>query len=186
MTTTRANRSPDIGPVATRVFAQFFRAYLECDEEVQAIVRRQATIATDPEIDEEDRASALATVLEALFPDDSPYDGRLGLDLADWERFAAGDDRAAIDEMDRQEATFAARLHAAMTARGMTQAQLASALGVGQPAISNLLNRESRPQSRTVARLAEALGMPPEDLWPARAPDGIGIEAVPGSRSATS
>ena len=48
----------------------------------------------------------------------------------------------------------------------MTQEQLAAKIGVGQPAISNMLNRQCRPQRRTVKRLATALDVSPEDLWP--------------------
>jgi len=48
----------------------------------------------------------------------------------------------------------------------MTQEALAAKLGVGQPAISNMLNRQCRPQRRTVLRLAQALGISPEELWP--------------------
>jgi len=53
-----------------------------------------------------------------------------------------------------------------MARRGMTQEALAAKLGVGQPAISNMLNRQCRPQRRTVLRLAQALGISPEELWP--------------------
>jgi transcriptional regulator with XRE-family HTH domain len=48
----------------------------------------------------------------------------------------------------------------------MTQAQLADKLGLGQPAISMMLQRNCRPQKRTVVRLADALGVAPEELWP--------------------
>jgi len=48
----------------------------------------------------------------------------------------------------------------------MTQEELAEKTGVGQPAISNMLNRQCRPQHRTVRRFADALGISPEELWP--------------------
>ena len=48
----------------------------------------------------------------------------------------------------------------------MTQAQLAGVVGIGQPAISMMLKRQCRPQQRTVQRLAEALGVAAEKLWP--------------------
>lgn len=48
----------------------------------------------------------------------------------------------------------------------MTQDQLAEKIGVGQPAISMMLKRQCRPQKRTVQRLAEALGVAAEELWP--------------------
>jgi transcriptional regulator with XRE-family HTH domain len=74
--------------------------------------------------------------------------------------------RQAVEEMDREEETFAARLRARMDERGFTQESLALKLGIGQPAISNMLNRQCRPQRRTVLRLAEALGVPAAELWP--------------------
>jgi lambda repressor-like predicted transcriptional regulator len=49
---------------------------------------------------------------------------------------------------------------------GVTQVQLAETIGVGQSAIAMMLQRECRPQRRTVARMAEALGVTPETLWP--------------------
>src|SRR5690242_20119616 len=68
--------------------------------------------------------------------------------------------------MDREEAVFAERLRELMEAKGMTQAELADKLGIGQPAISMMLNRACRPQRKTVIDIAQALEVPPEDLWP--------------------
>jgi transcriptional regulator with XRE-family HTH domain len=53
-----------------------------------------------------------------------------------------------------------------MTKSGITQEELAKTVGIGQPAISNMLKRQCRPQKRTVERLAEALKLSPQDLWP--------------------
>jgi transcriptional regulator with XRE-family HTH domain len=53
-----------------------------------------------------------------------------------------------------------------MDKAGLTQEQLAEKIGVGQPAISMMLKRQCRPQKRTVQRLAEALGVAAEELWP--------------------
>ena len=53
-----------------------------------------------------------------------------------------------------------------MDEQGMTQSELASALGLGQSAIANLLSRNCCPQRRTVVKLAKALGIAPDDLWP--------------------
>ena len=58
------------------------------------------------------------------------------------------------------------RLRTAMHQRGVTQEQLADKIGIGQPAVSMMLQRHCRPQQRTVRRLAEALGVAPEELWP--------------------
>jgi transcriptional regulator with XRE-family HTH domain len=53
-----------------------------------------------------------------------------------------------------------------MEERGVTQTELAERIGVGQPAISNMLCRQCRPQKRTVEKIAAALEVAPEELWP--------------------
>ena len=68
--------------------------------------------------------------------------------------------------MEREEATFAERLAALLEAKDMTQERLAEAIGVGQPAVSMMLNRNCRPQRRTVEKIAKALKVSPEDVWP--------------------
>ena len=68
--------------------------------------------------------------------------------------------------MDRQEEHFADRVLALMRERDMTQAQLANACEIGQPAVSNLLSRRSRPQRRTVEKIARALGVATSEIWP--------------------
>ena len=68
--------------------------------------------------------------------------------------------------MNREEDAFAQRLRKLMDEKGMTQTTLAEQLGIGQSAISNMLHRQCRPQRRTVIRLAEALGVSSDDLWP--------------------
>lgn len=72
----------------------------------------------------------------------------------------------AIADLDREEEEFATRLQKLMIEKGVTQQQLAEKLKVGQPAISNMLNRQCRPQRRTIYRIAGALGVNPEELWP--------------------
>jgi lambda repressor-like predicted transcriptional regulator len=110
----------------------------------------------------------LHSLADALFP--HTHHGKLGLDLEESEKMGAAhseETRAVLEEMDQEEATFAARLAAFLKERSITQEELAARIGVGQPAISNLLNRQCRPQRRTVLRLAEALGVAPRELWPA-------------------
>jgi DNA-binding XRE family transcriptional regulator len=69
-------------------------------------------------------------------------------------------------QIERVEAVFAATLERLMAERQLTQAQLAERIGVGQSAISMLLKRRCRPQRRTLGKLAEALGVPVDELWP--------------------
>src|SRR5262245_48263892 len=143
------------------------RAYIECGSEVQEGIRELLAACQDPETTEDDRQMMLHSLADALFP--QTHDGKLGLDLEASEKMGAAhseETRAVLEEMDREEATFAARLVAFLKERSITQEELAARIGVGQPAISNLLNRQCRPQRRTVLRLAEALGVPPQDLWP--------------------
>jgi len=109
------------------------------------------------------------TLADVLFPNLSDHEGQLGLDLEECEAMGAQHSEETHDdlkEMDREESLFADRLRALMAERGLTQAQLAEKIGVGQPAISMMLQRACRPQRRTVQRLAEALAVHPEELWP--------------------
>ena len=147
--------------------SKFLRAYLECSGEVQSEIRDLLDVLNDPETDEDDRDMTLSTLADALFP--NPYDGKLGMDLEESERLGVSQSeemRHAVEEMDREEGTFAQRLGEFMDEKGMTQTTLAEQLGIGQSAISNMLHRQCRPQRRTVIRLAEALGVSPGDPWP--------------------
>jgi len=147
--------------------AKFLRAFMECSDSIQEIVTDMLRVINDPDSDVDDRDMALFTLADALFP--NPHDGKLGMDLAESEQMGASHSdemRQAIEGMDAEEATFAERLHDIMARRGVTQEILADKVGVGQPAISNMLNRECRPQLRTVVRLAEALDVRPDELWP--------------------
>jgi len=150
--------------------AKFIRAYLECSDEIQAGIREMLDILHDPETDEDDRHMAIVTLADALFP--NPYKGQLGMDLEESERDAAASSdelREVVSQMDEEEATFATRLREIMKHRNMTQKQLADAIGVGQPAISNMLNRECRPQKRTIHKIASVLDVAPTELWPSLA-----------------
>ncbi|MCZ2343233.1 MAG: helix-turn-helix domain-containing protein [Bacteroidales bacterium] len=149
--------------------APLFQAFLECSNALQQHAKTMFAVFRDPEATDEDRYLAAATLADILYPNTHEGDKLLGLDLATAEQIAKThhpEARAVLDQMDAEEATFAARLEKAMAARNITQTELARRIGVGQPAIANLLNRECRPQKRTVARLAEALDMAPTELWP--------------------
>jgi ribosome-binding protein aMBF1 (putative translation factor) len=109
----------------------------------------------------------LFTLADALFP--NLHEGKLGMDLQESEGLGAGQSREmkeVLEAMDAEEATFAERLRGTMEQRGLTQQALAERLGIGQPAVSNLLKRQCRPQRRTVSRLAKVLDVSPCELWP--------------------
>lgn len=147
--------------------AKVLHAFAECSDEIQAGILEVLEVLIDPETDPDDRQLAIATLADALFP--NPHEGLLGLDLCESEQMGASvseETRQALDEMDQEEAIFADRLSSLMKSRGISQVKLAEMSGVGQPAISNMLKRQCRPQRRTVQRFADALGVPPEALWP--------------------
>jgi plasmid maintenance system antidote protein VapI len=164
-TPTRSHHA-SIDLAAGRMFAHFFRAYLECEPPIQEVIREMSSIIDDPEADEDDRAMAVATLQEALFPSRSDDDGLLGTDLEREEHEPSNDDRSIRAALDAEEGEFAERVRTILHQRNLTQEQLAAALDIGQPAVSMLLSRQARPQRRTVERVARALGVPPGDLWP--------------------
>jgi lambda repressor-like predicted transcriptional regulator len=143
-------------------------ALAECDEELRAEAIDLFKALASGMLDEEQRVATVTLLAEILFPN-ADDDGLPGLDLAEAEEMAPKVNPEAhpvLDRMDGEEADFATRLRSVMEAKNMTQAKLASAVGIGQPAISMMLNRTCRPQKRTVLRLAEALGVDPQELWP--------------------
>lgn len=148
----------------------FVRAYLEISDELQEVVKQMCQIAEDPEVDADDRESALVTLTEALFP--SSHDGDIGIDIS------AIRDEAPLDVLtgpfamiDEEDTVFARNLKLLMSERGINQAELADQIGVRQPAISMMLSRQCHPQRRTIKNLADALGVDPTDLLPSYCAD---------------
>jgi len=120
------------------------------------------------ELDAEQRTATITLLAEIPFPD-ADEKGLPGLDLADAEAIAPSQNleaREVLSRMDEEEVNFAKRLRQLMEAKGLTQAQLADTVGIGQPAVSMILNRSCRPQRKTVLRFAEALGVSPDHLCP--------------------
>lgn len=146
--------------------ARWMHAYWECSDKVQAVVRDMVEILRDEEADDDDKEMAVATLLEALFP--SRHNGELGADLEELESLHSQTSEVGsiVATMDEQEVTFARKVMELMEAKQMTQGQLATAIGVQQPAISMLMSRASRPQKRTVQKIAQALGVEVDLLWP--------------------
>ena len=141
-------------------------ALSECDAELRLSAIELLEQLADGGLDEE-QEFATTLIAEILFPN-ADETGAPGLDLEEAEAIAARMDPSCgplLAEMDHQEATFADRLRELMAERGLTQAELAAKVGVGQPAIANMLGRTCRPQRKTVAKLATALGVEPTALW---------------------
>lgn len=124
-------------PVSQR--ARFVAALVECSDEAHDVVASMLRVVEDRQASALERQQALATIAGVL---------------------------SLNPDMETQEATFADRLRQLMDARHVTQQELAARAGCSQPAISQMLNRNCRPQKRTIFKLAEALGVEPRDLWP--------------------
>ena len=141
--------------------ATFLWAYRECDKEVQEIVDCMAAIITDEESTPEEIAVATDTFIEALWP------GKIVDVLEADEKLVSHDTyKKAASIGESEEEAFVDRVKAVMAKNDMNQEGLAKATGVTQPAISNILNRNCRPRRATIAKLAEALDVTVEELWP--------------------
>src|SRR5437899_11758999 len=143
-------------------------ALTECDDELRAEAIDLFKQLESGELDAEQRTATITLLAEILFPN-ADEKGLPGFDLAEAEAMAPSrnlEAREVLSRMDEEEANFAKRLRQLMEGKGLTQAQLADAVGIGQPAVSMILNRSCRPQRKTVLRFAEALGVSPEHLWP--------------------
>jgi len=142
-------------------FAKLLSALNECTPETQTIVREMAKIISNPEATDDDRTHATDVILEALFPslmqDFVEFDGEC-LRMSDKAQ-------QAKSRLEKEEESFSDKLRTLMEKHDMSEKKLAELTGVGQPAISNMLNRRCRPQRRTIARFAEVFGVHPEDLW---------------------
>src|SRR5262245_61127473 len=152
---------------ALQAAAPIVLALAECDEELRAEAIELFTQLASGELDEEQRFATTALLAEILFPSGDPK-GAPGLDLVEAEAIAPSIDpetKDIIARMDEEESFFTHRMRELMAAKGLTQAELAAKVGIGQSAISMMLNRACRPQRKTVLRFAQALGVPAEELW---------------------
>ena len=153
---------------ALNAAAPIVLALQECSPELREEAFALFADLASGELDDYQRVATLTLIAEILFPnaDDA---GLPGLDLAEAEHLAPSQNPEAqevLDEMDHEELTFARQLQRLMDERGFTQAELALKMGLGQPAISMMLNRNCRPQKKTIRRFAEVLGVTPVELWP--------------------
>lgn len=169
-------QSPSQGPMSSpstcvnrahsHIFAHTFtRAYQAASPKIKEVIEAMCLIVNDKDATHEERESALDTLNEALFP--MSKDGEYGVALEKIKILPTdeGQDHADAASLNAQEAHFANRVNALMKKRGLTQAVLAERIGVGQPAVSMILNRECRPQRRTVKKIADALGVTPAEIW---------------------
>ncbi len=156
MTSTNSTTVP-----TTSIMAQTICALLECSPRIQEIVAELAKTISDPSSDDDERAFAGEAIIQALFP------GKSHDNLVAYRSALATRDALNEQEYVREESlTFARLVRRFMEERNVTQETLADAAGITQPAVSNLLNRNCRPQRRTIVRFAKALQVRPVDLWP--------------------
>lgn len=149
--------------IASESFAKVFQAYIECSNAVQGVIRDMVEIINADDATGDQKEAAVSILADALFP--ARHNGELEADLEVCEKHAKGEQRDAIDRMNAAELRFADKLKNLMQRRNMTQAALAQATGVGQSAISMMLNRNCRPQRRTLEKLATGLKVPLHKLW---------------------
>lgn len=154
---------------------EFLRRYMECSAEVQSVVRSMFAVIESEHTTDDDQRRALATIADALYLNPEDGHGSYGLDFRKsqveistkhpdpaWRPLIA--DR--LEQMASQEATFAYRVKAILQRKHITQEELAQRTGCTQSAISKMLARKSRPQRKTIHKMAAALHVEPTDLWP--------------------
>lgn len=133
-------------------------AFKECSTDIQNLVLELALSLKNKDMPLEEQRLVIDTIDEALFPE--VYS----------EADNHDDDPCVIQsvelELDQEEATFSDRLREMMLKCDITQEDLAQRTGVRQSAIAMMLSRNCRPQRGTVRKLADALQVHPDDLWP--------------------
>ena len=151
------NQENNVNPLEA---ARLLRAFVECSRETQDIVLEMSEIISDESSTTDERTLAFDAIMEALFPGTAA-------DVLEkhHEKLASPEAAKAAASLKVEQRGFSDRVRALMTEKNLTQDQLAKAVGMGQPAVSNILNRRCRPQRRTIAKFADALGVKPDDLW---------------------
>lgn len=154
------SKTPTDNPTEPRDMSVSFR-------KVRQTVLRMLTVIENSNSTSQERLRACSTIRDAFESHDDPYGYGVNLGKSEVNaaaRYASLDHVA--NELDSQEAAFAERLRELMKTRAMTQSELASRVGCTQPAISQMLKRECRPQRKTIFGLANALNVDPRELWP--------------------
>lgn len=153
----------------------FIRRYMECSDEVQSVVRSMFAVIEHEHTTDDDRHRAFATIADALHLKPEEGHGAYGLDFRKsqvdivtkhpapaWRPIVAN----RHSQMDSQEATFAERVRAILLQKNITQDELAERIDCTQSAVSKMLSRKSRPQRKTILKMATALNVAPTELWP--------------------
>ena len=149
----------------------FWAALAKCRTELQEVVFRMLSVVENPKSNSRERQEAMRSITDALFFDhiekEDDIDYGIGLVTSEGGTAQIVPQRSPeVATMDTQQTAFAARLRALMEAKHISQQDLASRVGCSQPAISLMLNRRCRPQKKTILKLADALNVNPNELWP--------------------
>ena len=151
----------------SNVQTSFIHAFIECSDKVRDVAEEMLAILADADSSEEKKLHAKQVFASALFP--NQHKGEFGMDLVASESEAAENEpelAAHVNHMDRQETIFADRVRKLMRQKHVSQAELGKRIGCSQSAVSHMLNRECRPQKKTIVSISNALGVEPTELWP--------------------
>ena len=140
------------------------------------MLERLATLAPEDQADYEllqqeyrkaesqaDKQEILLAMVEIML--DEPPEG-IPIETVEREGRSTLEGAAAVDRLEREAKAFGSNVTRLRGQSGLTQSGLADAANMTQPQISYLERGEHRPQESTVKKLAEALGVSPEDLLP--------------------
>ena len=143
----------EISADSVRSFLHVQRAYAECSDEIQAVIRDMMEVFNSADSTEEERNGALYTIVEAIFPD-------LATEVCNrCEQIRKSPQKQEYNKnLQGQEEHFVDNVRRIMGEKNITQNQLAENIGIGQSAISNLLGRHCRPQKKTIEKIATAWG----------------------------
>jgi len=140
------------------------------------VLERLATLSPEDQADYEqlqqeyrkaesqaDRQEILLAMVEIML--DEPAEGA-SIESIEREGRSTLEGAAAADRLEREAKVFGSNVKRIRGQSGLTQSALADAANMTQPQISYLERGEHRPQESTVKKLAEALGVSPEELLP--------------------
>jgi lambda repressor-like predicted transcriptional regulator len=168
LTTVTSSAAPSAEAMREEVktYLQVQHAFEQCTPEIQAVVKDMIEIYRDCDATPEEKNRALYTIAEAIFSGS-------GVDAFGSSCESHESNRSAVvnEQMKSEEAYFAEKLASIMSNNGISQQILADFCGITQAAISNFLNQKCRPQKKTILKIASALNVTPETLWPGIIPD---------------
>jgi transcriptional regulator with XRE-family HTH domain len=180
--TIRLEQPSDFPLDAFRAFLQaspeqreILHRYMECSDNVQSVVRSMFAVLDNPHVTNEDRQRATRTIADALYLKPEEGHGGYGFDLVRVEQEPATKHpeehrrplvAQRLEQLDKQQATFSERLRSILGQKNFTQEELAERIDCTQSAISKMINRNSRPQKKTILKMAAALNVAPTELWP--------------------